>query len=586
MTLRESLIEEIRSERQQREQFLRQQMAGLELVLIEQIRAGDGQGALENLIFFTSPAQFSACLPALLRQVESNFGSGAPAFQAGCLRFLAELSLAMDSFLPRWNLQNGDMYGETALDHAQVVSAADQAGALAAELAACAPTVAEGLLAEWRTEATARLKAEQAPDPEAEASALVGGSVPSYLADLRAELSRSHLRRISELRAVGETLTEISNDYAAFLPYVLYLGASFVTCNPPLVDMAWAADPERWNPVVDALIADHPDADEHALARLVTMEVVLDNMRPLRPIFLLTEGRMGCVCLQVNPHNQADAEAMYQDGLFLYEQMKSRLDGRVPNVVFKLPGTQAGLEACQVLNAYGIGTTITVNFGMFQHLPFARIIQAGQSIFSCLVEMNGRLAYPVRDELLGKLEALHACGIDEAEARQAAAWAGVAVVKRLVRLLREQGYDLRRVKPLIASLRNYSGADYQDLPGAFPDISEILGASIVSVFPNIRRPFDGQPAVELDPRRVDQPVPDEVLNVLRHSQLFRQAYYVADREWLAEEDERFRPEEGLRLEDEAATAGWVPVQNTLNEFCSSYDTFVERIRARRRLAQV
>jgi hypothetical protein len=235
-----------------------------------------------------------------------------------------------------------------------------------------------------------------------------------------------------------------------------------------------------------------------------------------------------------------------------------------------------------VLNAYGIGTTITVNFGMFQHLPFARTIQAGQSIFSCLVEMNGRLAYPVRDELLGKLEALRACGIDEAEARQAAAWAGVAVVKRLVRLLREQGYDLRRVKPLIASLRNYSGAGYEDLPGAFPDISEILGASIVSVFPNIRRSFDAQPAVELDPRRVDQPVPDEVLNVLRHSQLFQQAYYVADREWLVEEDERFRPGKELRLEDEAATAGWLPVQNTLREFCNTYDTFVERIRARRR----
>ena len=42
----------------------------------------------------------------------------------------------------------------------------------------------------------------------------------------------------------------------------------------------------------------------------------------------------------------------------------------------------------------------------------------------------------------------------------------------------------------------------------------------------------------------------------------------------------------LSLEDEAATADWLPVRNTLNEFCKAYDVFVERIEGRRRLMEL
>jgi hypothetical protein len=253
----------------------------------------------------------------------------------------------------------------------------------------------------------------------------------------------------------------------------------------------------------------------------------------------------------------------------------------VPNVVFKLPGTQAGLEVCQALTGRGIGVTITVTFGLFQHLPFARATRQSQAIFSCLAHMSGRLAFPIRDELLGKFDQLAAYGIDEAKAREAAAWSGVAVLKRLQRLLLEKGYDLARLRPLVASLRIYTGAGYEDLPNAFPDITETLGTSLISVFPNVRRPFDAQP-LEVDPHQVDAPLPDGVLETLRHSEIFKQAYYVADRDWVAREDEEFRPACVLALSDEAGTAAWTPARDTLAQFCDSYDTFVQRILERKR----
>lgn len=126
--------------------------------------------------------------------------------------------------------------------------------------------------------------------------------------------------------------------------------------------------------------------------------------------------------------------------------------------------------------------TITINFGMFQHLPFAEAMRAGTAIYSNIVEMSGRLAYPVRDELLADLDMLAAFKINEAKAVEAAAWAGIAVVKRMVNLLKAKGYDLGRYKPLIASLLIYHGEGYNNLPNPYPDITEVVGASPISVF--------------------------------------------------------------------------------------------------------
>jgi transaldolase len=565
IALKQAIVEE----RQRREAF---DVADL----VSLVEEGKGWEALETLVFFASPASFPSCADQVRQRIAARFDTAAPVLQEHYLRFLADLTLALRSFLPRWNLLDARRHGGVALSDAQVEGEADNVQKLVVELAARAPAAAERLLDQWREEVAARLKAEDAVDPENEAENLVGNSAGEYLANVSAAIARSNLRRITGMRAAGQTPTELGNDYAAFLQYALYLGISFATTNPPLVDMAWLADVERWNPVVDRIIRDHLDASEDELARWVTLEIVLANIRLLRPIFLLTEGQMGCVCLQVNPRKHDDAQAMISDALFFYEQLRARLGG-VPNVVFKLPGTAAGLEACRALTGQGIGVTITVNFGLFQHLPFAEAMVEGEAITSCLVEMNGRLAYPVRDELLARLDELSVYGIDEARAREAAAWAGVAVIKRVYHLLEEKGYDMGRFKPLIASLRIYEGGGYENLPSAFPDVTEVIGAGIISVFPNVRRTFDERGGVVLDPTRIEEPVPGDVLDVLTHSEIFKQAYYVADRDWVPEEDGRFQPDYELTLEDRAGTFDWVPVHDTLTGFITSYDAFVERI---------
>ena len=569
--LRKRLRDELRHARQQAQRDL-----------LPWIRSGAVEPALDHLLHFTDPAGFTTRAPDLLDRLEMSFGTAGPEEHLHALRFCAELSLRLDSLLPAWNLCNASLHPNRALSGTEVRHVAQEALSLADSLAKTSPHARDSLLADFRADAAARFRAEAAEDPEAEARAFVGESVAAYAEKVAHSVANSNLRRVAELRLTGATRTEISNDYAAFLPYALLLGASFVTCNPPLVDLAWKAEPAKWDPVVDGLIAAHREADGDTLARLVTLEIVLANMRRLRPIFLLTEGRMGCVSLQVNPKRHDDSETMLRDAAAIYAELERRLDGGVPNVVFKLPGTQAGLEACRALTAAGIGVTITVNFGLFQHLPFAEVISGGQALYSTLAHMSGRLAFPVRDELLGKLGELSAMGISETQARVAAAWSGVAVLKRLQRCLATRRVDLARVKPLIASLRVYTDSAYATLPSPIPDITEVLGVGILTAFPNVRRAFDRLAPMALEGHRIDTPVPQEVFSVLRHSEVFKQAYWLGPLAATGESDApELAPARPLALASRAATAEWIPVANTLSEFCKAYDSFVDRIQARR-----
>jgi len=535
------------------------------------------QEVIENLVFFTSPQSFGESVESLLQEIEHGFYQGDDRLRAEFLVFLMELDLALCSLMPRWNLMDAGRHGHDALTSAQVQATADGIQTHIKRLSEKAPNLEKVILASVEAETAARYRAEQAADPDGEAHALVGGSLIDYLNNTHQELSSSQLRRIAEMRFEGKTATELSNDFAVFLQYTLYLGASFATTNPPLVNMALDTLPDYWGPIIDNIIVANPDADAQALAKLVTLEVVLAQMRLLRPIFLITEGSMGSVCFQVDPNNHGDAEAMIGDALFFYEALRSRFGGGIPNVVFKLPGTQAGLEACRALSNRGIGTTITVNFGMFQHIPFAQAIREGHALYTCLVEMNGRLAFPVRDELLGKLDELAAFGIDEGAAREAAAWAGVIIAKRLHKMLRDNAIDQDRSKILIASLRIYEGEAYQELPSAYPDITEITGAQLLSVFPNVRHAFDRAGKIAIEPRQIEHPVSAHILEILAHSEIFKQAYYVSDHSWLIGEDEQCKPDEELVLENETGVFNWPPVHNTLIEFMNSYNSLVQRL---------
>jgi transaldolase len=391
-----------------------------------------------------------------------------------------------------------------------------------------------------------------------------------YVDNVARAVNSSNLIGVARARARGETISELGNDYAAFLQYTIWQGASFVTTNPVLIKMAWDINPTFWNARVDDLIrsryttselantlagpAEQLDGAISAVNSLVTMAVVEENCRLLRDIFLVSNGNEGYVSLQVNPKVHSDGAAMVTEAKALYADLQKRLGG-VPNVVFKLPATAGGLYAAKKLTSEGIGVNITVNFSVFQELGFGAVLDKGHALASCLALMNGRMAFPVRDDLkVNNVEG----GVE------AARWAGVEVARKAYHGLYDPkeagglGIDPRRVKLLIASLRIYG--DW------LPDISELWGCPIITIFPDVRAKWDSHPR-EFDGHAVLGTTPPQDLAVMLKGEVFRQAW------WMPGDPEEYKPARPLTLDpkDAEAVANWPPVAQTLGQFIDLYD---------------
>jgi len=175
--------------------------------------------------------------------------------------------------------------------------------------------------------------------------------------------------------------------------------------------------------------------------------------------------------------------------------------------------------------------------------------------------MNGRMAFPVRDEM--KQRSIQG-GVE------AARWAGVEVARKAYRRLYEplekggMGIDPERIRLLIASLRIYD--DWM------PDISELWGCPVITIFPNVRRKYDSQRREFID-KTFLRATPAKQMKILFESEIFCQAW------WVPGDSEEYRPKRVLTLEpqDKMSLAKWPPVANTLGQFIDLYEEILRRI---------
>jgi transaldolase len=203
------------------------------------------------------------------------------------------------------------------------------------------------------------------------------------------------------------------------------------------------------------------------------MSVVLQNCRELRPIYEISKGKYGYVSLQINPRANQDSTRMAEEVESLYERLTQELSG-TPNTVFKIPGTKAGLDTVRRLTSKGIGCTITVNCSVDQNLAFGEIVEQGHARISFLVVMSGRLDDLVRDEMndLGVVDA-----------KEVAAWASIAVIRRSYEILyRQRKYQKSAL--LTASLRGPWHIEGSITDGEAP--------IFITCFPDKAREYDSE----------------------------------------------------------------------------------------------
>jgi len=222
--------------------------------------------------------------------------------------------------------------------------------------------------------------------------------------------------------------------------------------------------------------------------------------------------------------------------------------GLAPNMVVKIPVTQAGISAIEEATYRGISINATVCFTLPQCIAVAESVERGlkrreregkeiATMGPVCTIMVGRL-----DDWLKVLIEKENVSIDPGYAE----WAGVAVFKKTYKIFRERGY---RIRLLSAAFRNHM------------HWSEFIGGDVV-----ISPPYSWQVrfnASDIEPRsRIDEPVPPKMVEELsRKFADFRRAY----------------TEDGLSIAD---FDSFGPTRRTLRQFiaaCHDLDGLVRDI---------
>lgn len=243
------------------------------------------------------------------------------------------------------------------------------------------------------------------------------------------------------------TKTALWNDSCSIaeLKYAIEHGAVGATANPVIVGEVLRKELALWKERIPQLIAEMPTATEDDIAWRLTEEMSAKGAALLLPIFQASHGWNGRLSVQTDPRNYRNVPALVAQAV--------RFNSIAPNIIVKLPVTQAGVEAIEEATYQGVSINATVSFVLPQAIAVAEAVERGlkrreregkdiSSMGPVCTLMIGRLddwlkVVAERDNLVINPTCLE--------------WAGIAVMKKAYQIYQQRGYRLRL---LAAAYRN------------------------------------------------------------------------------------------------------------------------------------
>ena len=317
-----------------------------------------------------------------------------------------------------------------------------------------------------------------------------------------ASIAASATKKMCDMQKAGEINTTWGHDYASGLTYSLRRGARWVTSNPCKIQLFKKDFPEYYQDLVAEIKRENAGASSAVMAAQMFTKVCGLAGRALRPIYEATNKKFGFVCMQVDPRDIKDTDAMVKQVEFWYEAMKVELGTDDPNVVFKLPAVEAALEACEILLKKDYKLCLTLDFTVTQHLEFAKILCKGNKD-EYLVLMAGQLDDQVAKELTAK-------GVENAKA--VAKYASEVVMRKSYKLQAEAGY--KNLAIMTAAVR---GPWHIQNSMANPDEAQVL----ITTVPAKTDEFDANPTPIASV--MDQPTEEKYLEILEQSEIYKKA---------------------------------------------------------------
>ncbi len=290
------------------------------------------------------------------------------------------------------------------------------------------------------------------------------------------------------------TSTCLWNDSASLqeLRYAIEHGAVGATCNPVIVCDVLKKEMTLWKDRIDELIREMPVATEDQIAWKVVEEISIKAAALLMPAFKQHRGINGRLSIQTDPRFFRDSKAIVEQAI--------RFDALAPNMIVKIPVTEAGIAAIEEATYRGISINATVCFTVPQCIAVAEAVERGlkrregegkdiSAMGPVCTIMVGRL-----DDWLKVQMEIDSITTDPGYLE----WAGVATFKKAYQIFRERGF---RIRLLSAAFRNHM--HWSEFIGGEVVISPPhkwqvrLNSSDIEIIPRIGNPVDPKIVGEL-----------------------------------------------------------------------------------------
>jgi transaldolase len=145
-------------------------------------------------------------------------------------------------------------------------------------------------------------------------------------------------------------------------------GVSGVTSNPTIFEKAIGGS-DRYDETLREL------AEKGLNPREIFFELGFRDIRDgcdiLRPVFDETEGKDGYVSFELPPEISDDVDGSVEQA----KAIKAKIDR--PNVLIKVPGTEAGIKAFEELTAAGVNVNVTLLFDVGRYEDIAEAYVSG-----------------------------------------------------------------------------------------------------------------------------------------------------------------------------------------------------------------
>lgn len=341
-------------------------------------------------------------------------------------------------------------------------------------------------------------------------------------------------------KMAATTDTDLWNDSCSIseLTYAIENGAVGATANPSIVSEVLNQEMDLWAPRIGKLIEERPRATEDEIAWKLTEEMSIKCARLLLPIFEREKGKKGRLSIQTNPQYYRNADLMVEQAVYF--------DGLAPNMIVKIPVSEAGVAAIEEASFLGVSINATVCFSVPQAVAVAEAVGRGIERRRTAGEDVSRMG-PVCTIMVGRLDDwLKQVADDDGIVTDPGHldWAGVAVMKKAYRLFKERRYTPRL---LSAATRHHL------------HWSEFIGADMVVTLTHKWQKRFNASSIEVV-SRIDNPVDPEIIAGLSDKFAdFRRAY----------------EEEGMA---ESEFDGFGPTKKTLSGFIGGYQDLVRVIR--------